>query len=46
MYKIIQVGVGGYGGSWLSTIMDSDKAQHVALIDIDTDNDIKTDGDK
>ena len=34
MYKIIQVGVGGYGGSWLSTIMDSDKAQHVALIDI------------
>lgn len=38
MYKIIQVGVGGYGGSWLSTIMDSDKAQHVALIDIDTDN--------
>ena len=38
MYKIIQVGVGGYGGSWLSTIRNSDKARHVALIDIDTDN--------
>ena len=38
MYRIVQVGVGGYGGSWLSTIMDSDRARHVALIDIDADN--------
>lgn len=35
MHRIIQVGVGGYGGSWLSTVMDSDQAKHVALVDID-----------
>ena len=38
MLKVIQVGVGGYGGSWLPTVMDSQRAQHVALVDLSPDH--------
>jgi len=38
MLKMIQVGVGGYGGSWLPTVMESQRAQHVALVDLSPDH--------
>lgn len=34
MLKVIQVGVGGYGASWLPTIMEHGDAAHVALVDM------------
>ena len=34
MLKVIQVGVGGYGGSWLPTIMENDGVEHAALVDM------------
>ena len=34
MYRIIQVGVGGYGSSWLATVEACHRAQYVALVDI------------
>lgn len=38
MMKLIQVGVGGYGSSWLSTVMESQRAQHVALVDLNLEH--------
>jgi len=38
MLKVIQVGVGGYGGSWLPTIMENDGVEHVALVDMNPEH--------
>jgi predicted dehydrogenase len=38
MHRIIQVGVGGYGGSWLETVPACDRAEYVALVDINPDH--------
>ena len=35
--KIIQIGVGGFGQSWLNTISKSDAAEMVALVDLSED---------
>ena len=38
MLKVIQVGVGGYGASWLPTIMENEGVEHVALVDLNADH--------
>ncbi len=38
MLRVIQVGVGGYGTSWLPTIMDDADAAHAALVDVNPEH--------
>ena len=38
MYRIIQVGVGGYGRSWLATVTACDRAEYAALVDINAEH--------
>ena len=38
MLKIIQVGVGGYGGSWLPTIMEDAVVEHAAIVDMNPEH--------